>query len=75
MPKLDEYSYHEAMDRACVAMELFNSSVQTHPVTESNPELKKGADDVMELLYGFYAKCAEYTDKKERATEYVEAEE
>ncbi len=75
MGKLDEYHYHEAIDRAHIVNDHFHEYVEKHPVIMANGELKKKAEEVSTLLYSFYNLCLSYAIIKNRATEYEESNE
>jgi hypothetical protein len=64
---LDDFSYHEAMDRASVACDQFYEYVAKHAVVQSNKELAKAAEQVIDVMYKFSCFCAHFCDATERA--------
>ena len=40
LPELDEFHYHEMMDRLHVAMDTINTHIQQHPVSKMDTEIK-----------------------------------
>lgn len=80
--KLDDYHYHEVVDRSFVYMDGFYEYVEQHPAVQANPELKEKSEEIMDLMYKFYSLSAVYADKTlgaeediKRATEYEYDEE
>lgn len=59
--KLDDYHYHEVMDRASVATDHFYDYVAEHPAVQANSELKEKADAVVNLMYEFYSLAGAYS--------------
>lgn len=53
-PITDPFAWHEALDRACIAMEHFHHFVMDHDVIQRDPELLKIADTASESLYRLY---------------------
>lgn len=75
--KLDDYHYHEVMDRAHVANDHFYEYVAEHPAVQANKELREKAEAVVSLMYEFYSLAGAYTVKDilkqngtKRATHY-----
>lgn len=53
---LDEYFCHEALDRAAVFTEQFETQVSSHPQIELNPDLRAQAEEILDLLSNLYQK-------------------
>jgi len=70
--KLDQFHYHEAMDRSHIATDHFHEYVEKHVVVTSNKELKKKAEEVTSLMYEFYNLCSSYIDNDKRAISYYD---
>lgn len=51
---MDEFSYHEALDRTHVLLCMLDEHLLSHPVIESDPKLKKIAEDIEDLLGELY---------------------
>ncbi len=58
---LDDYHYHEVMDRAHVATDHFYEYVAEHSAVQANPKLKEKADAVVSLMYEFYSLAGAYS--------------
>jgi hypothetical protein len=74
--KLTDYHYFEVMDRSYIAVDIFNEHIVDHPAVQSNPELKKQAEYVSDILYKFYCLTSNYldgTDKELRTDKYNES--
>ena len=56
--KLDSYHWHEALDRASLAVEWFEQFVGQHPAVRQTPSLRKAADDLAHRLFKFYQAVA-----------------
>jgi len=56
--KLDKYHWHEALDRASVAQEMFDEHVRQHPAVENTPELEEMADKILDDMYALYNKIS-----------------
>lgn len=61
--KLDKFHYHEVTDRSYVYMDGFHEYVAEHVAVLANPELKKRADDLVDLMYKFYSLTSMYADE------------
>jgi hypothetical protein len=53
-PKLDEFHWHEALDRAYLAFEFFNERVADHAAVQSKPELKRDAEEIADRMFRLY---------------------
>jgi len=58
---LDDFHYHEIMDRASVATDHFYGYVAEHPAVQANLKLKEKADAVVSLMYEFYSLAGAYS--------------
>lgn len=61
---IDEFSYHEVLDRTHILMTMLNSSVYEHVVTHMHPDIKHKVDDVSSKLYEVYQLIAQIEYKK-----------
>ena len=55
--------YHEAMDRASVAMRHFDHFVNEHSVVQQHPELAAMAQDIIDRMYTLYNTISAMEDK------------
>lgn len=51
MPELDEFHYHEMLDRLHVMMNIVDSNIQQHPVSKINTELKDHISSAVDHLW------------------------
>jgi hypothetical protein len=51
---VDEFSYHEVLDRASMIADMFDDYIAQHTALKHEPKLKKEADMICELLHDFY---------------------
>jgi len=56
--ELDEYHWHEALDRAFLAVEWFSEFVEDHPAVRRTPKLRKMARELTDGLASFYQAVA-----------------
>ena len=56
--RLDEYHWHEALDRAFLAVEWFDEFVEKHPAVRRTPSLRKMARELTDGLASFYQAVA-----------------
>lgn len=52
--ELDEYHYHEFVDRTFIALEIIDSHLMNHPVCEQTPELKSLIEQSLDALSNAY---------------------
>ena len=52
--KLDEFHWHEALDRSLLAFEFFEERVREHPAVEQTPQLARDAKEISERLFRLY---------------------
>ncbi len=55
----------EVMDRASVVLAHFDDFVASHPVVRKNNHLKESAQEIVDVLYGFYNEVAGLFCEKE----------
>jgi len=56
--KLDEFHYHEALDRTSMVNEIINCTLVHHPVFETHKKLKKKIEKAQSILYQVYQDVA-----------------
>jgi len=44
--EMDQFGWHEALDRAHIIGEIFDLQLANHPVIQSHPQLKTLAEDI-----------------------------
>ena len=66
--KIDEFHYHEMVDRLYMMMEIIDSQLLAHPLTEEDSELKQEIEKVIDILYKQYQRigCKEAELFKEK---------
>ena len=52
--ELDEYHYHEFIDRSFITLEIIDAHLMNHPVCLQNPELKSLVDQSLDALSDAY---------------------
>lgn len=62
--ELDDFHYHEVVDRASVATDSWFEHIEEHVVVLANPELKERAEEVTAMMYQFYCLAAIYSEKE-----------
>jgi hypothetical protein len=62
--KLDEFHYHEAIDRTYVVQSNIENTLQSHPVFHKHKKLAKKLDKVQTLLRDLYQEIGNVTGKK-----------
>tara|TARA_B100000085_G_scaffold270120_1_gene282194 strand:+ start:957 stop:1178 length:222 start_codon:yes stop_codon:yes gene_type:complete len=63
--ELDDYHYHEVMDRLSVIMDNIDRQLMQHPVIKVETEVKDLVDEGLTTLYKAYVKAAEINSKTE----------
>lgn len=58
---LDQFHWHEALDRAHMLAEMFEAHLASHPVIEQTHILKVRAETVAELLRDLYQEIGRAT--------------
>ena len=66
MNDFDEFSYHEAVDRALLATDFFHVNVETHHVVQAHWKLAKRAMELTSKLNDFYDEVITITDEYQR---------
>lgn len=61
---LDPFHFYEVLDRTSVVAELFDLSLATHPVVETDPELSGLIEQVADLLGAIYQRAGALLDEK-----------
>jgi hypothetical protein len=57
--EFDDFSWHEAMDRAAMLADTYAHHVAEHPVIETNPELRNLADAALKAMFDLYQRLAQ----------------
>jgi len=52
--ELDEFHYHEVLDRTHVLLSTWDNYINDHPVVVASDELRKKSEEIMELIGEFY---------------------
>lgn len=52
--KVDEFHYHEVLDRLHVIMTNIDTHIVEHPVMEKHTELRKKTNDAIDILWDVY---------------------
>jgi hypothetical protein len=52
--KLDEFHWHEALDRSLLAFEFFQEHVEEHDAVRKSPALRHLAKDISERMFRLY---------------------
>ena len=63
--ELDDYHYHEVMDRLSVIMDNIDRQLMQHPVIKVETEVKDLVDEGLTTLYKAYVKAAKINSKTE----------
>ena len=53
-PELDEFHYHEMLDRLHVIMSMVDDHLQQHPVAKIEPEIKDLISHALDSLWQAY---------------------
>jgi len=51
---LDEFHYHEALDRASLMCDIVSESLENHPVITHHPELRARVEAAVHELFQLY---------------------
>ena len=57
--KIDQWHKHEALDRASIAMEFFDSTVATHPAIKADRDINALAKEIGNKLADLYQLCGD----------------
>ena len=52
--ELDEFHWHEALDRSLLAFEFFDERVRQHPAIEQTKELQREAQAISDRMFQLY---------------------
>lgn len=52
--ELDQFHYHEVMDRAHLIMCMIQEHLVDHPAMEMHPEYKDVLEEAIKIIYGVY---------------------
>jgi len=52
--KIDEFHYHEALDRASVCGDILEHALASHPVIKANEKFKDKVDQAQQALWELY---------------------
>ena len=63
---VDEFSYHEVLDRASIIADMFDEHILQHSVLNHEPELKEEAAIICESLHKFYQHWGSIRSEKSR---------
>lgn len=64
MPELDQFHYHEMLDRLHVMMQVVNNNAQQHPVAKIETEIKEHISKSIDHLWLAYQKTGQIIDQK-----------
>jgi hypothetical protein len=53
-PQLDDFHYHEMLDRCSMMMEIIDNNLQQHPVAKLDNEISKCISEAVDKLYEAY---------------------
>lgn len=59
--KLDEFHWHEALDRSLLAFEFFSENVAEHVAVRSSKELKRESADISNRMFRLYQELGRRT--------------
>lgn len=62
---LDEFHWHEALDRTNMVLVMFSEHVGEHPAVSQTPELKEAADKITVALGNLYQEIGNHCFKEE----------
>lgn len=61
---LDEFHYHEMLDRLHVIMSMVDDHLQQHPVAKLELEVKQNIEKAIEYLWEAYQQVGNLSDKR-----------
>lgn len=61
---MDEFHYHEVVDRTHIAINLFYDAVLTHPAVIDSKELVTLGEEITDKMYEFYRLASERADER-----------
>lgn len=62
--KLDQFHYHEMLDRLHVLMSTLDDHILQHPVCKLEKEISKKVDDALTLLFQAYQEAGKISYEK-----------
>jgi hypothetical protein len=62
--ELDEFYYHEALDRTHMINEIIDATLISHPVFEQNKNMRKKIEKAQNILYSVYQDIAKISVEK-----------
>jgi len=62
--KLDQFHYHEALDRLHVVMSMCDEHLMQHPVIKIESSVKQNVNEAIKLLWHAYQEVGHMSDKK-----------
>ena len=63
---LDQFHYHEALDRACLIAVMWEREVARHAVTRKHRELRELAHKAAEAMWDYYQAVPDLTSNQEK---------
>lgn len=60
--KVDEFHYHEVLDRLHVIMTNIDTHIVEHPVMEKHTELRDKTNDAIGILWDVYQEIGKLSD-------------
>jgi len=64
--KLDEFQWHEALDRSLLAFEFFTEYLEEHAAVRATPQLRREAKEIAERMFQLYQTLGRMTLGKHR---------
>ena len=62
--KLDQFHWHEALDRSLLAAEFFDETVAQHPAVRRTQQLRRDAKEISERLFRLYQTIGRVSSEK-----------
>jgi hypothetical protein len=62
--KLDQFHYHEALDRLHVVMSMCDEHLMQHPVIKIESNVKQNVNEAIKLLWQAYQEVGHISDKR-----------
>jgi hypothetical protein len=57
--KIDEFHWHEVVDRSYLCMEMLACALEDHPVIEDNPELAELLEKAHSAIFKLYQRAGD----------------
>jgi hypothetical protein len=64
--RLDEFHWHEVLDRTHVVADTFDDHILLHPAIEQTPSLKMAADEVSRRMHDLYQAIGKIADAQSK---------